>query len=135
MLLVTKKLIKPSGTVISIYEDAYPGVRPLSKHQNEVVKVARRNLVNVFCELSKCPTARARRTAMSTLQLRVGTSPLHPDDTLDAVVDDTPGMLFYYLFDDWSSSYGLVARKEYQYGAELDRMVSCPSDWNCRTLC
>ena len=126
-------LIRSLGTVISIYEDAYPGVRALSHRQNELLKVARRNLVNVFSELSKCPAAKARRTAMSTLQLRVGPSASHEGAIPGAVADDTPGLLFYYLFDDWSSSYGLVARKEYQYGAELDRMVGQTSNTSYET--
>ena len=69
---------------------------------------------------------------MSTLQLRVGPSASHEGAIPGAVADDTPGLLFYYLFDDWSSSYGLVARKEYQYGAELDRMVGQISNLRTR---
>ena len=36
---------------------------------------------------------------------------------------DSPGLLFYYLFDDWYTSYALVAKKEQQYAARLDDLV------------
>lgn len=40
---------------------------------------------------------------------------------------DTPGLLFYYIFDDWYSSYSVVFRKEHQYGEALDQLVSLAS--------
>ena len=36
---------------------------------------------------------------------------------------DSPGLLFYYLFDDWYTSYALVAKKEQQYAARLENLV------------
>ena len=110
--------------MISIYEDAYPGIKPLDSAQTAALTTSRRNLANVFRELSKSPTAIEGRTAMSTLQLR-SQPPPNAGDTSSASTSasaDAPGLLFYYLFDDWNSSYGLVARKEQQYGAQLDRL-------------
>lgn len=37
---------------------------------------------------------------------------------------DGPSLLLYYLFDDWMTSYSLVARKEQQFGVELGELVS-----------
>lgn len=37
--------------------------------------------------------------------------------------DDGPSLLFYYIFDDWISSYGIIVQKEYRYGGALDRLV------------
>jgi hypothetical protein len=34
---------------------------------------------------------------------------------------ESPSLLFYYLFDDWYTTYSLVARSEHQYGAHLER--------------
>ena len=36
---------------------------------------------------------------------------------------ESSNLLFYYLFDDWYTSYSLVARKEHQYGAKLEELV------------
>lgn len=33
-------------------------------------------------------------------------------------------LLFYYIFDDWASSYGLIAKREHTYGVMLDKLVS-----------
>ncbi len=36
---------------------------------------------------------------------------------------DAPSLLFYYLFDDWFTSYSLVAKQEHQYGKQLGLLV------------
>ena len=36
---------------------------------------------------------------------------------------DGPGLLFYYLFDDWYATYALLAKEEHHYGSELKRLV------------
>lgn len=36
--------------------------------------------------------------------------------------DDGPGLLFYYIFDDWVTSYALIAKREHKYGVLLDRL-------------
>ena len=38
-------------------------------------------------------------------------------------LSDSPSSLFYYLFDDWYTSYALVAKKEQQYAAQLGNLV------------
>lgn len=35
---------------------------------------------------------------------------------------DAPGLLFYYLFENWHNSYTLVTRKESRYGVELSKV-------------
>ena len=37
---------------------------------------------------------------------------------------DTPGLLFYYLFENWHNSYTLINRKESRYGVELNGLRS-----------
>ena len=38
--------------------------------------------------------------------------------------EDGPSLLFYYIFDDWVSSYGLIAKREHKYGVLLEELVS-----------
>lgn len=38
--------------------------------------------------------------------------------------EDGSSLLFYYIFDDWESSYGLVVKREHQYGKALEELVS-----------
>lgn len=38
--------------------------------------------------------------------------------------EDGSSLLFYYLFDDWVSSFGLIAKRQHQYGVSLEQLVS-----------
>lgn len=67
--------------------------------------------------------------ALFVLQLRNGLESSHTGASQQAeefVAENGPSLLFYYLFDDWYASYGLVARRQQQYGARLTELVrSC----------
>lgn len=47
-----------------------------------------------------------------------------------APLSDSSSLIFYYLFDDWYTSYSLVAKKEHQYSAQLDSLV-CDPESSC----
>lgn len=51
-------------------------------------------------------------------------SDLSPDQA-SIKQEDGPSLLFYYIFDDWVSSYGLIAKREHKYGVLLEELVSC----------
>ena len=40
-----------------------------------------------------------------------------------ASLGDASSLVFYYLFDDWYTSYSLVARREHRYSAQLEDLV------------
>ena len=42
----------------------------------------------------------------------------------DGSLSDAPGLLFYYLFDDWYSTYSLVTQDKNQYTVKLKKLVS-----------
>jgi hypothetical protein len=50
-------------------------------------------------------------------------SDLGPDQA-NIKQEDGPSLLFYYIFDDWVSSYGLIAKREHKYGVALENLVS-----------
>lgn len=79
----------------------------------------RRNLVNVFRQLSKAPTP-LRDTALIQLPIRnrIGSS---EEETAHRPTD-APGLLFYYLFEDWGTTFNLVSRRNHGYCAELNRL-------------
>lgn len=81
----------------------------------------RRNLVNVFRQLTKAPTPLAD-AALTQLPIRhrIGNS---EEETAHRPTD-TPGLLFYYLFEDWGTTFSLISRSEEGYSAELNRLVS-----------
>ncbi|KAF2495997.1 hypothetical protein BU16DRAFT_617511 [Lophium mytilinum] len=107
-------------TVLSIAEDPFPFSNGnLRAHELRTHFSIRRNLVNVFRQLSKAECA-SRDSSIITLPIRkrIGDS---EEETAHRPTD-SPGLLFYYLFEDWYTTYSLVARKEHQYAAELDKL-------------
>jgi len=109
-------------TVISISEDPFPFAEGrLDAHQQRILTETRRNLVNVFRSLSIVAEDELMLNSPMTLlpiRTRLGSTPeesAHRES-------DAPGLLFYYLFENWHNSYTLVTRKESRYGVELNRL-------------
>ncbi|RAR11167.1 adp-ribosylation factor protein [Stemphylium lycopersici] len=107
-------------TVITISEDPFPFANSaLSAADLKVLFTTRRNLVNVFRQLTKSPTP-LRDAALIQLPLRQRVGSSHEETAHRAT--DAPGLLFYYLFEDWGATFDLISRREQGYGAELDRL-------------
>ena len=112
-------LICEDNTVISIQENPFPH-RPAHSGQRDALRSIRRNMANVFRHLSKVdPKTEAREQALDTLDIR-------PNCTMKGstvTIADSAALLFYYLFDDWYTSYNLVATEE-RYANVLQALVS-----------
>lgn len=120
------------GTTISIHENPFPGQQGnLKPEQNESLSAIRRNLLNVFGQLSRASSGQRERNPIMALPIR-GSLTSGEDGTKDrkpTSMGDDSSLLFYYLFDDWYTSYSLVARKEHQYSAQLEDLVR--HSWPC----
>lgn len=117
-----QSLMITAGTVISIHENPYPShVGPLNDEEQEDLENVRRNFKNVFCQLSFANERSNPHNPIMSVPIRSPT--LDKDDKPQASPSDVPSLLFYYLFDDWYTSYSLVARSEHQYGAQLEHVV------------
>ncbi|EKG19416.1 hypothetical protein MPH_03279 [Macrophomina phaseolina MS6] len=107
-------------TVLNIHEDPFPekgGYYDVESLQ--MLFSIRRNLLNVFRNLSKCfDVSRAPAIAVLPIRRRIGNS----EEERAHRPSDAPGLLFYNLFDDWYSTYSLVARREHKYAAALDQL-------------
>jgi hypothetical protein len=115
-------LICADKTVISINEDLYPYSEGRLSHPQQLVMMeTRRNLINVFRSLSKVEDSReANPLVLLPIRRRLG-------DTKEETAHrdkDAPGLLFYYLFENWFNSYSLITRRESRYGMELEKLVS-----------
>lgn len=113
-------LLCKDSTVISINEDPFPrdSSNYLSPMQQRIFNETRRNLTNVFRSLSLADSDPIHvRNPMTLLPLRsrLGST---PEESAHRA-SDTPGLLFYYLFENWQNSYTLITRKESRYGREL----------------
>jgi hypothetical protein len=114
-------LLTEDKTVISISEDPFPFTGgKLQTHELKVLYTVRRNLVSVFRQLTKAPTPLQESSLiMLPIRHRIGNS---EEETAHRPTD-APGLLFYYLFEDWYTTYSLVTRRDHGYAAELDRLV------------
>ncbi len=115
-------LLCEDKTVISVSENPFPfNNGSFSGEELKTLFTTRRNLVNVFRQLTKVETP-LNSAALQQLPIRqrVGNS----DEETAHRHTDAPGLLFYYLFEDWGATFNLIARREQGYAAELDRLVS-----------
>ena len=80
----------------------------------------RRNLMNVFQQISKAGNETGKQNATTRLPIRSGIIKTKQDDLS---ISDAPSLLFHYLFDDWYTSYSLVSKQEHQYGKQLSKLV------------
>ncbi|KAL3467926.1 ADP-ribosylation factor [Aspergillus heterothallicus] len=110
------------GTVISLQENPYPA--PYSSADREikaVIATVRRNMILIFAGLSKQPWVTHEHDSLAIIRLR----PHHqPDEDFSSMKqEDGCSLLFYYLFDDWVSSYAFLAKREHKYGDEYDVLM------------
>lgn len=92
----------------------------MTEKEQQHLKVIRRNLLNVFKQLSEVNDSHRTENPINTLDIRPG---LRSNQSSNITIADSPSLLFYYLFDDWYTSYALVAKSEHQYAMELEKLV------------
>ncbi|KAI9691854.1 MAG: hypothetical protein M1822_007926 [Bathelium mastoideum] len=113
-------LLCDDRTVISITEDPFPfNGGHFSPEEQANVLFLRRNLLNIFLQISKAKDT-TKKSPLTTLPIRKSVGNSH-EETLHRP-SDAPGLLFFFLFEDWYSCYSLVIRREHRYQAELNQI-------------
>ena len=64
---------------------------------------------------------------MATLNIRQDVAPAAAGVDSGSRGDDAPSLLFFYLFDDWYTTYSLVVRRQDKYGEKLRDLACLPS--------
>lgn len=82
----------------------------------------RRNVCSIFKGVSKQHEATSESDSLVTIRVRNFQDSTAPEQG-SIKQEDSPSLLFYYIFDDWFSSYGLIAKREHAYGGSLDELV------------
>lgn len=103
-------------------ENPYPGLsKPSERELKAVLGKVRRNIQLIFSGVSKQHSASSESASLVTIRVR----PFHDGNQDHASIkqEDGPSLLFYYIFDDWVSSYALVAKREHKYGVLLEDLV------------
>lgn len=107
------------GTVISMQENPFPQQHGgLEANQLAILGIVRRNIDNIFAGVSRLHQSKTETDSLITIRVR-HFNDVGPDQS-NIKQDDGPSLLFYYIFDDWMSSFALVARREHQYGVALE---------------
>jgi hypothetical protein len=110
------------GTVLSVQENPYPGTAASSEAElKAVTAVSRRNIQLIFAGVSKEHSATSESDSLVTIRVRSFND--SGPEFASIKQEDGPSLLFFYIFDDWVSSYALVARREHKYGVALDNLV------------
>ena len=108
---------------MSIQENPYPRqAAPSGDVEQKVVKTVRRNVCSIFKGVSKQHEATSESDSLVTIRVRNFQDSSAPEQGR-IKQEDSPSLLFYYIFDDWFSSYGLIAKREHAYGVSLDMLV------------
>jgi hypothetical protein len=107
-------LICDDGTVVSVFERP-AGADPRTHFET------RRNVLNVFRHLSQQHNQDNAKDALFQVRVRW----LNETSNTTATGYDrkeAASLLFYYLFDDWVSTFKLIARVDHPYREKLDVM-------------
>ncbi|CAI7635663.1 hypothetical protein PCG10_000353 [Penicillium crustosum] len=109
------------GTIISIQENPFARQQGVPIDEAKpVLDIVRRNIRFIFAGVSRQHFAMSESESLITIRVR-HFSDLGPDQA-NIKQEDGPSLLFYYLFDDWVSSYGLIAKREHKYGVALEEL-------------
>ena len=109
------------GTVISINENPFPHTAGLNGQQEHELNSIRHNSLNVLSQLSNATDQEDPLNPIMTVQVRAGRKSSMAESHISD--DDSPSLLLYYLFDDWYTSYSLVAKSDHEYRRQLDLIV------------
>ncbi|KAL4866466.1 hypothetical protein BDV12DRAFT_172845 [Aspergillus spectabilis] len=119
--LWTWLILFDDGTVFSVQENPYPGTAASSETElKAVTAVSRRNIQLIFAGVSKKHSATSESDSLVTIRVRSFND--SGPEFASIKQEDGPSLLFFYIFDDWVSSYALVARREHKYGVALDNL-------------
>lgn len=104
-------LICDDGTLVSVFQK--PDVE-----NSGAYAAARRNVLNVFKHLSEQHDHDPALDALMKVGVRWYERSKKSEDA--SYASEAASLLFYYLFDDWLSTYALIARRAHPYRDKLE---------------
>ncbi|KAJ9636058.1 hypothetical protein H2204_005555 [Knufia peltigerae] len=109
----TSLLLCDDGTVISVFERP-----PIA--DSKAIQRLRGNVLNVFKHLSSLHDQDDAQGALMKVRVRWNEHSVKSQTEYSET--EAASLLFYYLFDDWVSTYNLIARKEHPYRSSLETL-------------
>ncbi|KAL9111325.1 MAG: hypothetical protein Q9227_004202 [Pyrenula ochraceoflavens] len=108
-------LLCDDGTVISVFESP-DGLIPSS------LEKIRKNQVNVFQHLSRAPGKPSAQNVLMQVSIRPLKDGASNSNSSGFDALEVASLLFYYLFDDWITTYGLIFGHEHPYQDRLESL-------------
>ena len=111
-------LLCDDGTVVSVFEQ--PG-----RHETDyaaAISKIRRNQLNIFRHLSKLPLPSTAQNALMHVTIRAIHNGLSSSNAPYGYSREAASLMLYYLFDDWITTYALIARREHPYRDKLESL-------------
>ncbi|EXJ88408.1 hypothetical protein A1O1_05338 [Capronia coronata CBS 617.96] len=109
----TSLLFCDDGTVVSVFE---------SPTDPTATAVTRRNVLNIFRHLSKLHDKDGGAALDTLMKVRVRWNEQSSKSGNEYSATEAASLLLYYLFDDWLSTYALIARVEHPYRRRLEEL-------------
>lgn len=124
--LWTWLILCDDGTIISLHEPHSHRIASCPLDYRDQIGVVRKNILTIFRSLSRAPEA-LNRTAIEKAkgQGALDELPFRRQGPTD-LTESEPSLLFYYLFDDWYSSWSLAIERQHPYKRKLRKLVSFP---------
>jgi len=126
--LWTWLILCDDGTIISLHEHLSHHTAFTPYEYQVHISIIRKNILTIFRSLSRAPEAINRTYmeksrglgALDELPFR-----MHRTD----LTESEPSLLFYYLFDDWYSSWSLAIERQHPYRKKLRQLVRHPTPY------
>ena len=121
--LWTWVILCDDGTIISLHEPHTHRTGPSPLDHKGQIAVVRKNLLTIFRSLSKSSAA-LNRTALEKAKGlgSLDELPFRRQGVTD-LSESEPSLLFYYLFDDWYSSWSLAIERKHPYTRRMRKLV------------
>jgi len=120
--LWTWLILCDDGTIISLHEPlSHRAVLTPHEYQAQI-GIVRRNILIIFRSLSRAPEA-INRTSMEKSKGLGALDELPFRMRRTDLTESEPSLLFYYLFDDWYSSWSLAIERQHPYKKKLRQLV------------
>ena len=118
----TSLLFCYDNTVISVFERPQRSDFGAQEIYNEVIAASTQHVANIFRHLSRNTPPDFGSSPLMTVNIRPDLPSASTENTTAHRTPDLASLLFYYLFDDWASTFKLIANFEHPYRETLNKL-------------
>ncbi|EER28026.1 hypothetical protein CPC735_033620 [Coccidioides posadasii C735 delta SOWgp] len=112
-------IVCTDGTVISIQENPFAQETLSPDQRQAALKVIRRNTGLILSGISKQHKEKKKQNPLMNTHIRNFSN---ASSDMRIKEGEGPSLLFYYIFDDWVTNYGLVIGREHSYSSALEKL-------------